>query len=414
MNSVEDVPRPGSAGNPRSYPFDQPDRLGVHPSYAELRRDDPVSRVQLAYGEPAWLATRYADVKFVLSDPRFSRALAFDRDEPSTRPKGAIGRHIRSLQYLDPPEHTRIRKILSHAFTVRGIEKLRPGVQRLADELVDGMLERGRTADLAEDFARPFPAGVICELLGVPYADRHDFQTWSDAFMSVGRLSPEQIRSYATQLREYMGRLIVQRREAPKDDLMSILVTARDVDGRLNDDELLSLAVAILVGGHETTASQISSFTYALLARPELPARLVADPELVAPTVEELLRYVPLFSMAAFPRYATEDVEVGGVLVRAGEPVLVSLVSANRDESVYHDPDVLDVTRKESAHVGFGYGAHFCVGAQLARVELQIALRTLLRRLPGLRFATSEQDVEWKRGLFTRGPLRLPIAWDGA
>ena len=232
--------------------------------------------------------------------------------------------------------------------------------------------------------------------------------------MSVGSLTPEQIRTYATRLREYVAELIVQRRAEPKDDLMSVLVTARDVDGRLNDDELLSLAVAILVGGHETTASQIASFMYALLTRPELVSRLIADPELVAPTVEELLRYVPLFSMAAFPRYATEDVEVGGVLVRAGEPVLVSLVSANRDESVFHDPDVLDVTRKEASHLGFGHGAHFCVGSQLARLELQIALRTLLRRLPGLRFATSEQDVEWKRGLFTRGPLRLPVTWDGA
>ncbi|MFR9727971.1 cytochrome P450 [Saccharopolyspora sp. MS10] len=414
MSSVDETARPGSAEDPLSYPFGRPDQLDVHASYRELRRRDPVCRVQLPYGEPAWLVTRYADVKFVLGDARFSRAAAFERDEPSARPMGAIGRNIRSLQYLDPPEHTVLRKILGQAFTVRRIEKLRPSVERLAHELVDGMLERGSPAELVRDFALPFPAAVICELLGVPYSDRHDFQTWSDAFVSTTSLAPELVRSYAVRLREYMTALVAERRKAPREDLMSTLIAARDVDQRINDDELVALAVAILVGGHETTSSQIPSFVFALLTHPDLMDRVRADPGLLPATVEELLRYVPLFATAAFPRYALEDVEVGGVLVRAGEPLLVSLPSANRDESVYHDPDVLDVTRQEASHVGFAHGAHFCPGAQLARVELQIALRTLLQRLPGLRFATSERDVEWKTGLLTRGPLRMRIAWDEA
>lgn len=395
----------------RTFPFSEPDRLDPEPLYAELRRQEPLSRVQLPYGEPAWLATRYDDVRVVLGDPRFSRAVATGRDEPRVRRHPGNPEGIMSL---DPPEHSRLRKLVAKAFTARRVEQLRPRAEQIAGELADGMLARGAPAELVEDFALPLPITVICELLGVPYDDRADFRIWSDAFLSTTRYTAHQVTDYVARLRDYMAGLIGQRREAAEDDLLSALVAARDEQDRLSENELLSLAEGILVAGHETTASQIPNFVYALLTNPEQLAALRADLDLVPRAVEELMRYVPLGAGGGVARYALEDVELGGVTVRAGEPVVATTQSANRDESVYTEPDQLDLLRQEASHVGFGYGPHHCLGAQLARMELQVALRTLLTRLPGLRFAGSEQDVAWKRGLSTRAPERMAITWDEA
>lgn len=394
---------------PRSYPFSEAEKLDLDPLYAQLREQEPLSRVQLPYGDTAWLATRYEDAKTVLGDPRFSRAEVLRRDEPRMRPNTANG----GLLTMDPPDHTRLRKLVAKAFTARRVERLRPRTEEIAHSLVDGMLERGAPADLVEDFALPLPITVICELLGVPYADRADFRVWSDAFLSTTKLSPEQVTDYTEKMLDYMARLIAERRVAPADDLLSALIAARDEEDKLTEEEMVRLASGILVAGHETTATQIPNFVYVLLTHPGQLAQLRADLDLVPQAVEELMRFVPLGSGAGFPRYATEDVEVGGVLVRAGEPVLVSLAAANRDESVFTDPEVLDLTRQEASHVGFGHGPHHCLGAQLARMELQIALTTLLTRLPGLDFATSAEDVEWKRGMLVRGPQKMLVSWQG-
>ena len=255
------------------------------------------------------------------------------------------------------------------------------------------MTERIDVGDKIEDFALPLPITVICELLGVPVEDRVDFRLWSDAFLSTTRFTPEQVTEYVGRMRAYMAGLIAEHRETPRDDLIGALVTARDEQDRLSEEELLAMAEGILVAGHETTASQIPNFVYTLLTHPEQLAAVRADPGLIPQAVEELMRYVPLGGGAGSARYALEDVELGGVTVRAGEPVVVALQSANRDESIYADPDTLDVHRREASHVGFGHGPHHCLGAQLARMELQVALGALLQRLPGLRFAGTEQDI---------------------
>jgi cytochrome P450 len=393
----------------RAFPFSHPERLDVDPLLAQLRKEEPLSRVQLPYGEPAWLATRYEDIKVVLGDPRFSRAAATGRDEPRSRVhRGPAG----NILSFDPPEHSRLRRLVSKAFTMRRVEQLRPRAQEIADGLVDAILDKGAPADLVEDFALPLPITVICELLGVPFADRTDFRLWSDAFLSTTKFTPEQVVDSVNRLRDYMAGLIAQRREAAKDDLLSALVEARDQQDRLSEEEMLSLAEGLLVAGHETTASQIPNFVYALLTNPSQLAVLRADLDLVPRAVEELMRYVPLGAAAGNARYALEDVELGGVTVRAGEPVVANLISGNRDESVFTNPDELDVLRKEAFHIGFGHGPHHCLGAPLARMELQVALRTLLHRLPGLRFAGSEADITWKSGVATRGPEQMPIAWD--
>ncbi|QKG19785.1 cytochrome P450 [Actinomadura verrucosospora] len=388
--------------------FGASDRLDVAPAFAGLRKR-PLCRIRLPYGEPAWLATRYEDVKAVLGDPRFSRAAATGRDEPRSRLHlGSPG----SLLRQDPPEHSRLRRLVAKAFTARRVELLRPRTRRIADGLAAAMLAQGPPADLVEDFALPLPITVICELLGVPVEDRTDFRLWSDAFLSTTRFTQDEVTEYTGRMRDYMAALVADHRAAPRDDLIGALIEARDRDDRLSEEELLAMAEGILVAGHETTASQIPNFVYVLLTHPGRLAALRADPGLIPRTVEELMRYVPLGGGAGSARYALEDVELGGVTVRAGEPVVVALQSANRDETVYSDPDTFDPERGEASHIGFGHGPHHCLGAQLARMELQVALSTLLERLPGLRLAVAEEDIAWKKGSATRSPERLPVTWD--
>jgi cytochrome P450 len=252
----------------------------------------------------------------------------------------------------------------------------------------------------------------MCELLGVPFEDRSDFRQWADAYLSTSKFTEEQVADARTQLRGYVAALTAERREEPQDDLLSALVAARDSEDRLSEEELLTMAETILVAGHETTATQIPNFVYVLLTNPDQLAALRADLRMVPQAVEELLRYIPAGAGSSQPRYALEDVRLGAVTVRAGEPVVVDRSSANRDESIYTAPDALDLTRQEAPHIGFGHGAHHCLGAPLARMELQVTLHTLLTRLPGLRLAGSLQDVVWKSGVSTRGPERLPITWE--
>lgn len=395
---------------PRAYPF-AIEKLDFDPLYAALRREQPLCRVQLPYGEPAWLATRYEDVKVVLGDPRFSRAAAVGRDQPRSRPYPAGAGAMISL---DPPEHSRLRRLVAKAFTMRRIDQFRPRVQQIADGLVDTMLTEGPPTDLVRAFGLPLPIAVMCELLGVPFEDRSDFRRWADAYLSTSKFTREQVADSRAQLREYVAALTAERRREPQDDLLSALVAARDAEDRLSEEELLTMAETVLVAGHETTATQIPNFVYLLLTNPDQLAALRADLDLVPRAVEELLRYIPAGAGSSQPRYALEDVELGGVTVRAGEPVVVDRSSANRDETVYTDPEELDLTRKQAPHIGFGHGAHHCLGAPLARMELQVTLHTLLTRLPGLRFADSVDDVVWKSGVSTRGPERMPVTWDHA
>jgi cytochrome P450 len=391
----------------RSYPFSPLEGLRLDPTYAQLRADEPLSRVRLPYGEEAWLAVRYDDVKMVLSDPRFSRAAANGRDEPRMMPHQSDAGTLN----MDPPEHSRLRGFVARAFTTRRIDEFRPRTAEIASELVAAMRAQGPPVDLVTAFAAPLPVRVICELLGVPVEDQDKFGVWSEAVVASTSLSPEQIGEYLGAMMEYMYALVAQRRAEPADDLISAMVKARDEKGRLTEHELVDLAAGLLAAGHETTVTQIPNFVYVLLTNPKARDELVAHPELVPNAVEELMRYVPLVAGTVFARYATVDIMVGETLVRAGEPVVASLPSANRDERVFTHPEELDFHRPAYPHLGFGHGIHYCFGAQLARMELQVAVATLVVAFPGLRLATPEQDLPWKPGLLVRGLHSLPVTW---
>ncbi len=389
---------------PLTYPFNSSDGLALSEAYEQARNRTGLLRVCLPYGEPAWLVTRYADARMVLGDRRFSRAEALHHDEP----RQSEGRRDSGILTMDPPDHTRLRTLVAKAFTVHQVEKLRPWVRQLTHDLLDDLEAAGPPADLVDRYALPIPVGVICAMLGVPEEDRPKFRTWSDAALSTSSLTAEESARNTDELRAYMAGLIEVHRGSPRDDIMTSLIQARDAGDRLSELELVDLCVAILVAGHETTATQIPNFVLTLLEHPEELRRLRENTDLLNGAVEELLRFVPLGMGASQARYATEDVEVGGTLVRAGEPVLVAVGSANRDALRFDEPGTLNVARPATQHLGFGHGVHHCLGAPLARLELQEALGALITRFPGLRAAG---DVEWKGQMLVRGPRVMPIAW---
>ncbi|MFI2262685.1 cytochrome P450 [Streptomyces tubercidicus] len=389
---------------PLSYPFNVPESLELSEEYEQAQTRPGLLKVRMTYGEPAWLVTRYAEARFVLGDQRFSRAEGARHDEP----RQSEGRRDSGILGMDPPDHTRLRTLVAKAFTVRQVEKLRPQVKQLAHELLDELEAAGPPADLVDRYALPIPVAVICRMLGVPAEDRPRFRVWSDAALSTSSLTAAEFDANMEELRAYMRQLIEDHRRAPRDDLMTALIDARDVNDRLSEIELVDLCVGILVAGHETTATQIPNFVLALLDHPGQLALLREQPELIAGAVEELLRFVPLGSGASQPRYATEDVEVGGTLVRAGSPVLVAVGAANRDGLRFDAPGTLDISRTGMQHLGFGHGVHHCLGAPLARLELQEAIGALVTRFPELRLAG---DVVWKNEMLVRGPRVLPVGW---
>jgi cytochrome P450 len=393
---------------PRSYPFSR-NRLDPDPLYAQLQRDEPVCRVQLPYGRPAWLVTSYELTKLVLGDPRFSREATLVGDNPREDPDDL--QVAESILNMDPPKHTRIRQLVGRAFTPRRVEQLRPRARQIAAGLIDDMTAAGPPADLVQGYSFAFPAGVICELLGIPEADRHQFQSWTVGMSSTSTVSPQEQQEIFLNMFSYFGQLFAQRREQPGDDLLTALAQARDRDDRLTDTELVFQGVGLLVGGRETTAHQITNVAYTLLTHPQQLGLLRARPELIPDAVEEMLRYIVLGN-AMNPRIATVDVRLGHVLVRAGEPVLTANAAANRDPGVFGRPEELDITRQPNPHLTFGHGPHFCPGSQLARMELQVSLELLLSRLPGLRIAVPEDDLRWKEGTVMFGPTALPLSWD--
>ncbi|OXM64239.1 cytochrome P450 [Amycolatopsis vastitatis] len=398
-----------AAREPLPYPFGAPVALEQHPRFDDLRRSEGPVRITMPYGGDAWLVTRYEQVRFVLSDPRFSRAAAAGADVPRARPGFEP---VGNLLCMDPPDHSRIRSLVAKAFTVRRVDRLRPRVQEIVDGLLDGMIAAGPPADFAGSVAWELPVQVICELLGVPLADRGLIRTCTETIVAVGKdVTPADVTGARDGLVGCLTTLIDRRKAEPGDDLLTALVAARDEDDRLSDRELLMLGIALLTGGHETTANQIGSFVYQLLSQPHLWNTLVGDPGLVPAAVEELLRFVPLVTVTDLARIATEDLEIGGREIRAGDAVLVQLDSANCDEQVFPHAGEIDFGRKVNHHLAFGFGVHRCVGAPLARLELRVVLETLVRRLPGLRLAVAAGDVEWSAGGLIRGVRELPVAW---
>ena len=375
------------------------DPYSVH---ARLRAEHPVAQVIMPGGTPAWLVTGYAQARAALTDPRLVKLPKGWRPPPDSL-LASLDLHMLNL---DPPDHERLRKLVNKAFTARRVEELRPRIAAITAGLLDDMSTR-HEVDLLASFAFPLPITVICELLGVPVADRDQFRAWS-ATIVTDTVAPEVFQDHATAMTGYFRRLMAARRREPADDLLSALISARDEGDRLSENELLSMAFLLLVAGHETTVNLIASGTLALLLNPGELARLRADPSLLGGAVEELLRYVNPVNNATF-RFAGEPVEIGGVAIGPGEVVLVSLSGANRDPSRYAGPDRLDLGRDCGGHVAFGHGIHYCLGAPLARLEAEIAFGALLDRFGEITLAVPPDELRWRPSTLIHGLETLPV-----
>ncbi|GLW17173.1 cytochrome P450 [Streptomyces sp. NBRC 13847] len=375
------------------------------PGVERALREEPVTRATLWDGSSCWLVTRHQDVRQVLGDPRFSA----DATRPGFPFFTAGGREVigtdPTFLRMDDPGHARLRRMLTADFMVKKMEAMRPEVQRLTDELLDRMTEGRGAADLVAEFALPLPSLVICLLLGVPYEDHEFFQRQSGILLSL-RSTREEVRAAQDELIGYLVRLADAKRDRPDDAIISRLVARGD----LTSAEIAAMGRLLLIAGHETTANMTALSTLVLLRNPDQLARLREDPSLIKGAVEELLRYLTIVHNG-LPRVATEDVRVGDVTVRAGEGVVCTLNTANRDEDAFPGGGGLDVGRDARRHVAFGFGIHQCLGQPLARVELQIALETLLRRLPGLRLDIPFEDVPFRHDMGIYGVHALPIAW---
>lgn len=392
-------------GEPLPYLLEPAPGFGPNPAYEKLR-EQPLARVRMPYGQDAWLATRYADVRTVLSDPRFSLAETAARDKPRVRQDTAGSG---GLFTLDPPEHTRLRRVLAGHFSARRVGQLRYRAEEIAEALLDQIVASGPPADLVGRFAIPLSTTMAGEVLGVPREDHDRLWTWAERRLA-GTATDEELKAQAEEYSACVAGLFEVRRLEPGDDVLSCLLRAHE-DGVITEGEVAALAEDVLVAGFVTVAYQTAGSFYHLLVDPSRLERLRDRPELIETAVEELVRYVPLNNFI-LPRYALEDIELGGVLVRAGEPVLVALSAANRDPAVFEGPDDLVVGRAACPHVGFGHGPHYCLGAHLARLELCVALETVLRRLPGLRLAVPEEDLRWKTGGAVNGLHALPVAFE--
>lgn len=384
----------------RTCPFDPPEEL------TRIREEQPVSRLRYADGSIGWLVTGHPEAQLVLADPRFSA-----RKELQRLPVNWAGQMAREQAgpgefiFMDPPEHSRYRKMLAGQFTMRRMRQLTPRIEEIAAQHLDVMERGGPPADLMKAYAYPIPSLAICELVGMPYAESgtlHDKVTMLFKFEST----PAQVRQAGAEIHRMLYGLLRRKQAQPADDLMSDLVTS----GELSVEEMLRIVSLLLIGGFDNTANMIGLGVYALLTHPEQLARLRAAPELVDSAVEELMRYVPSLHIGPI-RAALTDVEVGGQLIRAGEVVTLSLAAVNRDPRRFDDPERLDVGRAASRHLAFGYGPHQCIGQQLARIEMRVAYTALLRRFPDVRLAVPAQEVPMRENIVPYGPRSLPIAW---
>jgi nocardicin N-oxygenase len=395
----------GSAMQP--FPFDTPNEQDVDTVAVGLLAWAPVLRAAMGGGE-LWLALSHDAVRQVLSDPRFSRQAAMGPDAPVVM-RSAYDPDV--LTSLDPPGHSRTRRLMSRAFSPRMVDTMAPRVAEIVAGLLDDLDAHGAPADLIDLFAAPLPIMVICELLGVPYADRAAIQDWSRRLVPTTAYPPEEITAAAGELDGYLAELVAAKRAAPTTDLTSALIQATDEQGALTESELVKNVRMLLVGGHETTVNQLGNSVLALFRHPDQLALLRDRPELVTPAVEELLRYSRLIG-STLPRVAVADVKLGGQLIRTGDGVIALTSAANVDPRVFAAPDRLDITRGGSGqHLSFGHGPHFCLGAHLARLELRTALTGLLARFGKLTLAVEESELRWREGTPLRSLHALPVTW---
>ncbi|MBU3869013.1 cytochrome P450 [Streptomyces sp. 4503] len=423
---MSEQPRDSSAPTLFTWEF----ATDPYPAYAWLREHAPVHRTTLPSGVDAWLVTRYADARKALADPRLSKNP--QRHSAAAHAKGKVGIPgeqradlMTHLLNIDPPDHTRLRRLVSTAFTPRRVAAFAPRVRTLTDQLIDAFEERGE-ADLIHEFAFPLPIYAICDLLGVPREDQDDFRDWAGAMIRHGGGPRGGVARAVKRIRAYLGELIHRKRLEPArrreeedgEDLISGLIRASDHGEHLTENEAAAMAFILLFAGFETTVNLIGNGVYALLRHPEQRAVMQraleeGDERLLAAGVEELLRYDGPVEIATW-RFATEPLTLAGQRIAEGEPVLVVLAAADRDPERFAEPDVLDLTRRDNQHLGYGHGIHYCLGAPLARLEAQTAIATALRRLPGLRLAAEPEELRWRGGLIMRGLRTLPVTWKSA
>jgi pentalenic acid synthase len=373
------------------------------PAYAPLREGPPVKQVTLFDGKTAWLVTGHAEARQLLASPKVSS----DRRRPGFPITSERGRAVNPnppFVLLDPPEHTRHRRMLISEFTVRRFKELRPEIEATVHRALDAMLEAGPPADLAASFALPIPSMVICQMLGVPYEDHDLFQELSRRLVQTQ--DPDEVGMANLELLEYLTGLAAD----PPPGLIARLAEERVATGELSPQELAATALILLVAGHETTASMLTLGVITLLEHPEQLAKFRADPTLTSGTVEELLRYLSIVDGAP-TRLALEDIELGGVTIKAGDGVLIGSSLANRDPEAFPEPDRFDITRQARHHVSFGYGVHQCLGQNLARMELELALPALFDRIPDIRLAKPVEELELRPPTTIQGVNSLPVEW---
>lgn len=387
------------------------DGYAVPPAVVDGWREQPVREIALDSGERAWLVTDMALVRSLLTDPRFSRAEAHRLGIRNNQSAIFTRKNILDL---DPPEHSRLRRLVASAFSAKRIRGLRPRIQQLTEARLDAIAQQRPPLDLNSWLCFPLPIAVICEILGVPYADRDRFRDWSARVMATTAYTQQEQQAALDSLTGYIGGLVAEKRREPDDSLLQALITARDENDRLDEDELVNLGFGLLVAGHETTANMLGKGLVALLDHPRQLAALRADPGSVRSVVEEVLRYVPLGinPTGGLLRVTTCEVELGGVTIPPGSRVLANTQAANRDPATFPEPDHLDGSRAESEkHVTFGHGPHHCLGAQLARMELEIAFTSLLGRFPDLRLAVPVEELTYRGGMLIPGLDALPVTW---
>ncbi|WP_328944320.1 cytochrome P450 [Streptomyces sp. NBC_00250] len=410
-------PAPTPAPEPAPELFTWEFASDPYPAYAWLREHAPVHRTTLPSGVEAWLVTRYGDARQALADQRLSKNPAHHDESPHAKGKTGIPGERKAelmthLLNIDPPDHTRLRRLVSKAFTPRRVAEFTPRVQELTDRLIDSFAEKG-SADLIHEFAFPLPIYAICDLLGVPEEDQDDFRDWAGMMIRHGGGPRGGVARSVKKMRGYLAELIHRKREEPGDDLISGLIKASDHGEHLTENEAAAMAFILLFAGFETTVNLIGNGMYQLLRHPEqrelLQASIAAgETGLLETGIEELLRYDGPVEMATW-RYATEPLTIGGQDIPAGDPVLVVLAAADRDPERFDGPDTLDLARRDNQHLGYGHGIHYCLGAPLARLEGQTALATLLTRLPDLRLAADPAELRWRGGLIMRGLRTLPV-----
>jgi cytochrome P450 len=394
------------------YPIPNPTALEPPPEWARLRRECPVAKIRLPSGDEATLLTRYADVKQVLADPRFTRQLDTRAGAARVAANESGGVFNSSMASVIPqagPGHRRWRTKVGRWFTAKRMAALRPRISAMAEQLIDEMVERGHPADLRAALGFPLPVWVICDLLGVPNSDRDRFSYWSDTLLNLTKYDQAEIDAAQAAFVEYMSAHVAARRAEPGDDLLSSLIT-EDAEDPMSDEELITTGLGLLVAGHETTANMIGKMVGMLLSDRSRWEQLLENPSLVRTAVEESLRF-DANPGVGLPRFISEDIELSDTVVPGGTTVMCSMGAANRDENAFDHADEMDLSRSPNPHLAFGSGAHSCLGQALARTELQTVLDVLLRRLPTLELAVDASELERVEGLVVGGLATLPVRW---